>query len=218
MSIKDKERNIIIFVGYGIGDFIWATSIFPLIKSYDKNIKITLLTFYDYAIMIKDLNIVDEYISINHTFFESKNRVIRYIYKIFFVLRNYFKFKKYSEIIFLDDNKFLIKIFNKFYRTKNIYGADLQCCGYNLKNKYIDLFTHIIKMPKDMDRFHCMMKYQYMIRSIFPTYNLAIPILPDDNNLERIIKHKFLQNTRKYKCRNTRFFSQLRHHILKCRY
>lgn len=199
MSIKNEERNIIIFVGYGIGDFIWATSVFPLIKSYDKNIKITLLTFYDYAAQIKDLNIVDDYILINRAFFESKKRIVRYIYMLFFAFKNYFKLKKFSEVIFLDDNNFLIKFFKKFYNMKNIYGSELQCFGYNLKNKFVDFFTHVIKMPKDMDRFHCMMKYQYMIRTIFPTYNLAIPVLSKNNHLENQIKQKFLQNTRKYK-------------------
>lgn len=197
--IKNKERNIIIFAGYGIGDFIWATSVFPLIKSYDKNIKITLLTFYDYTVLIKDLKLVDDYIVINRSLFESKKRIVRYPYMLFFALKNYCKLKKYSEAIFLDDNNFLIKCFSKIYGIKNIYGSDLQCLGYNLKNKFVDFFTHVIKMPKDMDRFHCMMKYQYMIRTVFPTYNLSVPVLSDDNNSESKVKQKFLQNTRKYK-------------------
>ena len=199
MSIKNKEKHIIIFVGYGIGDFIWATSVFPLIKSYDKNIKITLLTFSNYAALIKDLNVVDDYILINRAFFESKKRILRYMYMLLFAFKNYFKLKKHSDAIFLDDNNFLIKCLNKICKLKRIYGSDLQCFGYNLKNKFVDLFTDIIKMPKDMDRFHCMMKYQYMIRSIFPTYNLAIPVLSNTDYLEKQIKQKFLQNTGKYK-------------------
>ncbi len=199
MNIKNNERNIIVFVGYGIGDFIWATSVFPLIKSYDKNIKVTLLTFSNYATLIKDLNIVDDYILINHTFFESKKRILRYMYMLFFAFKNFFKLKKHSEAIFLDDNNFLIKYLNKICRLKNIYGSDLQCLGYDLKNKYVSSFTNVIKMPKDMDRFHCMMKYQYMIRSIFPTYNLSIPVLSSTDYLEKRIKQRFLQNTRKYK-------------------
>ena len=32
------QKKIAIFLNIGIGDFIWGTSVIPIIKSFDKNI------------------------------------------------------------------------------------------------------------------------------------------------------------------------------------
>ena len=46
----NKFKDVIIFSFLGLGDFVWATSAISLIKQYDKNIKVTLITFYMFEI------------------------------------------------------------------------------------------------------------------------------------------------------------------------
>lgn len=197
--MKNKEKNIIISVSWGIGDFIWATSAISLIKNYDGNIKITLLSFPQYFELIEKTNLIDDFIPFNRKFLMSKFKIVRYTYKIYFILKNFLKIKKSSSIIFLDYDPFFMKISSKVYKIKNIYGMDLMGFGYNLPIEDINYLTHIIRMPKDMDRFHNIVKYQTIIRSIFPTYNLALPVLNDTSYLKESLLEKFLQNTKKYK-------------------
>ncbi len=61
------------------------------------------------------------------------------------------------------------------FRIKKIYGADLLSCGYNLKNVSSEFYSDTINITKDNDYLHYMMRYQMIIRSIYPTYNLSIP-------------------------------------------
>lgn len=194
-----KDKSIIVSVSWGIGDFIWATSAISLIKNYNKNIKIALLTRSEYGPLIKSTNLVDDYMFYNQKLLMSDIGFIRYLYKIYFILKNFFKVKKYSSIVFLDNHPFFVKIMKNFYNIKNIYGTNLAGYGYNLPNEDIKYLTHIIEMPKDMDKLHCIMKYQMIVRKIFPTYNLSIPNLPNTSYLRDNLKQKFLQNVKKYK-------------------
>jgi len=196
-----NKKNILVCCGCdcGIGDFVWATSAISLIKQYDKNIKITLVMSKDFLNLIDKTNLADNYIFVSKKYFNHRLKYVRYIYKIFFILINYLTLKKYYTAIFLDNISFLSMIMKKVCNINIIYGTDLLCFGYDLKNEDIKYYTNIIKMPKDMDRLHCMIKYQLMIRKIFPIQNLSMPILNDTSFLSKEITKKFLQNTKKYK-------------------
>lgn len=197
MTIVNK--NIYLFMFYGLGDFIWATSVLSMIKSYDKNLKITVVTFNQYTQLIKGNPNVDNIITINSKYFLHKNKIINHIYKIFYAIFNIFKFRNIDYAIFLDDRPFFAMLL-KILRTKNIYGWKYMSFGKNLQNIYSKSYTKIIDIPKynDSDKLHVMLKYQLIIRSIFPTYNLSIPKLLDTDNLESKIKNLIYTN-KKYK-------------------
>ncbi len=61
-KITSTDKNIILFHFTKLGDLVWLTSVFPLIKSYDRNIKITLVTATEYCDIVKDNNYIDKFI------------------------------------------------------------------------------------------------------------------------------------------------------------
>ncbi len=185
----------------GIGDFVWATSAISLIKQFDKNIDITLITSDAFVPLIdKKLN-VKNILSCSKIYNYSKNKFIKIIYRLYWCIKNYYKIKKenYDLMIFLD-YCYITSFFAKYiYKIKNIAGPNILPYGYNIKNSSSKFYTQILNLPLDFDRLHCMMAYQIMIRKIFPTYNLSLPVLPNTSYLREEIKQKFLQNTKKYK-------------------
>jgi ADP-heptose:LPS heptosyltransferase len=185
----------------GIGDFVWATSAVSLIKQFDKNIDITLITS-DIFISLTNKNLdIKNILSCNKKYNYSKNKLIKIIYRIYWCIKIYHKVKKenYDLMIFLD-HCYITSFFAKYiYKIKNIAGPNILPYGYNTKNNSSKFYTNVIDLPLDFDRLHCMMAYQIMIRKIFPTYNLSLPILPDTDALAQEIKQKFLQDIKKYK-------------------
>lgn len=197
MKSNTKYKNVIIFTFFGIGDFVWATSAISLIRDYDKDIKITLVTLSKYKeLIVSDLNI-NRVIIFNNKYFSCKNIIIRFLYKFYFLNITFFKLYKQDLAIFLDINTFFAKFCKKFYKIQNIIGTDIMCFGYNLKNEDVKYYSKIIEIQKDMDRLHCMMKYQQIIRSVFCTCNLSLPILPDTTYLFPRVKN-VMGRTKKY--------------------
>ena len=102
-------------------------------------------------------------------------------------------------MLFLD-HCYITSFFAKYiYKIRNIAGSAILPYGYDIKNVSSKFYTQIIDLPLDFDRLHCMMAYQIMVRKIFPTYNLSLPILPNTDDLTQEVKQKFLQNTKEYK-------------------
>jgi|GEM_PF-2898466 len=193
-----KYTNIIFFTAAGIGDFIWASSALSLIKNYNPAIKILLVAF-DSNIRIADKKLgYDELILINKKYFSSKNIAIRYIYKILFCIINYRKFRKYETLLFMDQLSWVCFIAKYFFRIKNIIGPDLAWFGYNIKNQDSKYYTQTISMPADSDKIHMSARYQILIRALFKTSNLSMPLFPDTTHLSDKIKH-ILAGTKKYK-------------------
>ena len=185
----------------GIGDFVWATSAVSLIKQFDKNTDITLITSDIFLSLIDKKLGIKNILSCNRKYNYSKNKFIKIVYRIYWCIKFYSKIKKanYDSMIFLD-HCHITSFFAKYiYKIKNIAGPDILPYGYNTKNNSSKFYTQIINLPLDFDRLHCMMAYQIMVRKIFPTYNLSLPILPNTDDLTQKIKQKFLQNTRRYK-------------------
>ena len=83
-----KYKNIVILANTGIGDFVRATSALSLIRQYDKNIEITLITCNRYVDLIdKSLNI-NKIITANNKYYSNYNRFIRTFYKLFWSIKN----------------------------------------------------------------------------------------------------------------------------------
>ncbi len=185
----------------GIGDFVWATSAISLIKQFDKNTDITLITSDIFVSLIDKKLDIEKILVCKKKYNYSKNKLIKVIYRIYWCIKNYFKIKKekFDLVLFLD-HCYITSFFAKhIYGIKNIAGPKILPYGYNIKNSSSKFYTQIIDLPLDFDRLHCMMAYQMMVRKLFPTYNLSLPVLPDTICLREEIKQKFLQNIKKYK-------------------
>jgi len=198
--MKDnKLKKVCVFTCCGIGDFVWATSAISLIKNYNENINLTLITFDSYKSIIDEKLKTDNILFTSYQYFFHSNKLIRYLYKFYWLIKLYFHLHKIDMLICLD-NHFLFTKFAKYIcRIKEIVGANTLKFGYNTPNKDAVYYTKQIIMPKDGDRNHCMMRYQQIIRTIFPNYNLSIPILPNTDNLSDKIKGNFLTGTKKHK-------------------
>lgn len=185
----------------GIGDFVWATSAISLVKQYDTNIKITLITS-DIFIPLIDKKIgIDSVIVSKKKYNYFKNKVFKIVYRVYWCIKNYFNIKKekYDLIIFLDQC-YITSFFAKYlYKIKNIVGPSILPYGYNIKNNSSKFYTEIVNLPLDFNRLHCMVAYQLIIRRIFPTYNLSLPILPNTEYLKRNIEEKYLAKVNNYK-------------------
>ncbi|MFA7074690.1 MAG: glycosyltransferase family 9 protein, partial [Endomicrobiaceae bacterium] len=196
--ITMKYKNIVILADAGIGDFIWATSALSLIRDYDKNIKIILVTSSKYVQLIDESLHINEVITTNNKYHVSKNKFIRLFYKFCWSIKNYPKLYNVDACLLLDISSFFTITAKYLYRIKNIIGPDNFSFGYDIKNKTSKYYTKIVKMPKDNDKTAFIMRYQILVRSIFPTYNLSIPKLPDTSNLSNKII-QLIGNTKKYK-------------------
>ena len=194
-----NKKKLVVFTCCGMGDFIWATSAISLIKNYDKNINLTLITFDSYKLLIDHKLQIDNVICTNSKKFFSKNKIIKWIYKSYWLIKLFFYLNNFDMLICLDNHTLFIKFAKYIYRIKDIVGPDMMHFGYDEINKNIKYYTRKVLLPKDSDRNHCMMRYQDIIRSIFPNYNLALPILPTTDSMLNKIKNNFLQNTKKYK-------------------
>jgi ADP-heptose:LPS heptosyltransferase len=87
----NKENNIIVFANAHMGDFVWATSAISLIKQYNKNINITLITSKSFIDLI-DKKDFKKIITTNPKYHLNKNKFIRLFYKLFWSIK---KFKKF---------------------------------------------------------------------------------------------------------------------------
>ena len=194
---KNNFKNVIIFSFLGLGDFVWATSAISLIKQYDINVNVILISFDNYIQLI-DNKLIDNFISINYRLFNCKYRFIRYIYKFFWFVKNFFRLYKKETIIFLDISKGLSFCSRYIYKIKNIIGPNNYQFGQNIYNNSSKYYTQILQMPIDNDRTHMAIRYQLIIRKIFSIQNLSLPQVVDTSFLFSKV-NKFLQGAKKYK-------------------
>ena len=179
-----KYKNIIILADAGIGDFIWATSALSLIRQYDENIKITLVTCDKYIELIDSSLKINEIVTTNNKYHVNKNSFVRIAYKIFWSIKNFKYFYKKDICLILDISMFFTLTSKYLYRIKDIVGPNNFSFGYDEKNKSAKFYTKVITMPKDSDRTSYMMRYQILTRTIFPTHNLCLPIVPNTEHLK----------------------------------
>jgi ADP-heptose:LPS heptosyltransferase len=198
--MKGNKEKIVLYAPVYLGDFIWFTSALDLIYSYDKNIKVSLIIFEEHKKLIStDKFNIDKIITINKKFFLHKNKFIRYIYKLFWLIDipKIIKFYNYNLIFFTIPPKIFIKIFSKVYMFKNIISLDSVFQGSKIEKKDYKYFSKIIDTTKFKDS-HFIIRFQTLIRSLFPTYNMAIPTLPYTKYLGNEIK-SLIGETKQYK-------------------
>ena len=193
------NKKIVLFTPSHIGDFIWLTSTFSIIKSFDKDIKIISINDKNFNSLIDEKFDIDS-LQINYSLFCNKNKIIRFIYKIFFIFNiyNFIKmFKADSIMFFSTPPHFYILIFNRIYRIKNIVYGYALFPDFLLKEKYLKYCSKVINFQnlKDM---HIMLKFQFIVKDYFKTYNLSIPKLSDTSRLSAKIK-LLIGRTKKYK-------------------
>lgn len=193
-----KYKNIVILADAGIGDFVWATSALSLVRQYDENIKITLVTCDKYIELIDSSLKINEIVTTNNKYHVNKNSFVRIAYKIFWSIKNFKYFYKKDICLILDISMFFTLTSKYLYRIKDIVGPNNFSFGYDEKNKSAKFYTKVITMPKDSDRTSYMMRYQILTRAVFPTCNLSKPKLPETKYLfPKIIK--LIGQTKKYK-------------------
>ena len=193
-----KYNSVVILADAGIGDFVWATSALALIRDYDKDIEIILVTSDKYIDLIDKRLSINKIVTTNNRYHVSKNKIVRFCYKLFWSVKNFKYFYKKDVCLFLDISMFFTITSKYLYGIKNIIGPNNFAFGYNLINKSAKYYTKQVVMPLDSDRNSFMMRYQCIVRAVFPTYNLAVPVLPDTNHLSEKIK-KIIGTTKKYK-------------------
>ena len=193
-----KYKNIIVLADAGMGDFVWATSALSLIRQYDKDIEITLITCDRYVELIDTKLNINKIVTTNNKYHANKNIFVRMAYKIFWSFKNFKSFYKKDICLILDISMFFTLTAKYLYRIKNIVGPNNFSFGYDKKNNSAMFYTETIEMPKDSDRTSYMMRYQILTRAVFPTCNLSKPKLPETKYLfPKIIK--LIGQTKKYK-------------------
>ena len=198
MKMFKKEDNIVVFANANMGDFVWATSAIYLIKQYNKNINITLVTSKSFVDLI-DKKFFKKVITTNPKYHLNKNKFIRLFYKIYWLIKNYFSLKFNSLFFFLDISSFMAFSAKKILKIKNIVGPEILWFGYDCKNIDSKYYTVKIPLPKNQDKVHIMIRYQLLVRYMFPTYNLSIPKISDTCLLSNKFEEQYLKNTKKYK-------------------
>lgn len=197
MEINNKK--ILLYAPIYLGDFIWFTSVLDLIYSYDKNIKISLIIFEEHKKLIHSKFNIDKIITIDKKLFLHRNKIIRYLYKFFWLIDicKIVKFYNYNLIFFTIPPKIFIKTFAKLYLFKKIISLDSMFQKSKIEKRDYKYFSTIIDTAK-LKNSHFIIKFQTLIRSLFPTYNMSTPILPNTKHLENKIK-SIIQQTKKYK-------------------
>lgn len=194
-----KNKRIILFSPGHIGDFIWLTSVFSMIKAYDKNIKIILFLSKSCKNLIEENLNIDTFV-VNEKLFFNKNKIIRYIYKILFVF-DFFKYIKLfkSDYLLISSTPpgFFIMVFKKIYKIKNIIYGRFVFSGSSIGDKYLKYCSKVIDFEK-INNIHIMLRLQLLIRACFNTYNLSIPHLPSTKYLFPKIKG-LTKDSKKYK-------------------
>jgi len=196
-SINNK-KSIVIFTYAHMGDFIWATSTFRIIKDYNKDIELILISSKKFVDFIDD-NLVDLVISITPKYYDHKNKFIRIMYKIYWLTINYFSLKKSNSVLFLDISRFMAFATKNILKIKNIYGPSFYHFGYSIKNPDTKYYTKNISLQKDQDKMHMLIRYQTLVRSLFPSYNLALPEIPSLQFGLSIKIKNLMEKSKKYK-------------------
>ena len=195
-----KNQRIVLFAPGHIGDFIWLTSIFSILRAYEPHAELILIASKSCSSLVdKNFDIKYKFF-IRDDFFSHKNTYIRYLYKLIFIsnFKLFFKLFK-ADILFLFSTPpgFYILLFNKIHRIKNIVYGRFLISGASIKEKYLKYCSKVVNFQnlKDM---HIMLKFQFIVKDYFKTYNLSIPKLPDTNCLSDKIKN-LIGKTKKYK-------------------
>jgi len=171
------KKNILISMTAHMGDFIWATSAFALLKKTYPEIKITVLAGNSVQELVKNNPVIDEVIYAPYDTADLKSRVR----KISWMLKNIPKiFLKRFDAVFIFDYSKASALISKIAFIPEIIGGDLFPIGYDKPTELAKYLTQKIPLRKDQDNLHLSVDYQTMIKTYFGIYNNAMPLLPPE--------------------------------------
>ncbi|MDR1696409.1 MAG: glycosyltransferase family 9 protein [Endomicrobium sp.] len=177
MPELNEKKNILVSMTAHMGDFIWATSAFALLKKTYPRIKITVLAGTSVKELIENNPVIDEviYAPYDTADFKSKLR------KVFWALKNIPKIflKRFDAAFILDYSRASVLI-SKLAFIPEITGGDLFPVGRGEPAGIAKYFTRKVSLPKDQDNTHMSVDYQTVIKTYFNIQNNAMPVLPPE--------------------------------------
>jgi heptosyltransferase-2 len=161
-----------------MGDFIWATSAFAVLKKTYPDIKITIMAPKTIKELIINNPVIDSAIYCPYSDNNAKSR----LKKLLWALRTAPKvfFKRFDAAFIFDSSRAAI-LTVKLARIPRIVGADLFFSGYDKPDPAAKYYTDKIPVTKDQDFSHLSTRYQTIIKSFFGIYNNALPVIPDSS-------------------------------------
>ncbi|MCL1972086.1 MAG: glycosyltransferase family 9 protein [Endomicrobia bacterium] len=195
MKKQSDDKHFLILARSHIGDFIWTTSAVAIIKKRNPASKITIIAPKSLSDFINNNPIFDNHLYYNSSLLGSYKKLVRYFYKVFFILKTsfYFLFKKADFCFLFSPEPFLTKA-ALFFNVKKFIFPKYECCGCNnrsiesiILNKYINKRRLIeIDTPQDADNIHCSEIYQTLVRSFFNITDIGLPVITPSSMTDKI--------------------------------
>jgi ADP-heptose:LPS heptosyltransferase len=188
---KQKIKRILISMTAHMGDFIWATSAFAVLKKTEPNIKITVMVPKTIKELIINNPVIDSALYCPYSDNNTKSRIKKLLWAMAAAPKVFFK--RFDAAFIFDSSRAAI-LTVKLARIPRIIGADLFFSGYDKPDPAAKYYTDKIPVTKDQDFSHLSTRYQTIIKSFFGIYNNAMPVIPDSskysNKAANLIKDK----------------------------
>ncbi|MCL2390458.1 MAG: glycosyltransferase family 9 protein [Endomicrobia bacterium] len=175
-------KKILAITYWGLGDFIWATSAFAIIKKTFPKSELTVLLLKEFEQLAKNNPVIDKYFFYYHSRNDSyiKDRLKKSLWFLRYFLK--LVFGGYEACIFFD-NSTLLTLIVKMAGIKVIAGPDIRAGIKNAAEPSRKYFTFTARLNPDVKHFHMSQRYQNIARQFLESYNLAKPVLTDTKNL-----------------------------------
>lgn len=208
-----KEKKYLIIPRPHIGDFIWVTSAVSILKKYDSTFKITVLIPEYLNELVENNYIFDDKINYNFKYFKTSNICLKILYRIALFIKLVFIIRMYNF-----DCCFLFSPFSIFTKIVAFSGIDRiifgtnECCGIkkeSVESKFLNKFVSKnklfpIRTYDNSDFIHYSEKWQTIVRGYFNSFNMALPVLPENKKKSNITEEivKKIENTKVALCIN----------------
>jgi ADP-heptose:LPS heptosyltransferase len=159
-----------------IGDFVWSTSAFAILKKTYPEVEITVIATKDVKEIAVGNTVIDDVIFCPYFYPGFKTKIRKLLWM--FVSFPKIIFKRFDVCIILDVSR-IATLLAKIARIPKIVGADIFYAGYNKSYSLSKFYTDKIKLPKNQDTIHTCIRFQTIIKSFFNIYNNALPVIPD---------------------------------------
>jgi ADP-heptose:LPS heptosyltransferase len=169
-------KNILISITAHVGDFIWATSAFAILKKTYPDIKITVLVPNTVKELIANNPVIDDVIYTSYSNIDNKPKINKLLWTLKIIPKMFLT--NFDAILIFDSSRASI-LLSKLTRIPRIIGGDLFYAGYDKPDPTAKYYTDKITMPKDQDNMHASVRFQTIIKSFFNIYNNAMPVLPN---------------------------------------
>ncbi|AKL97701.1 glycosyltransferase family 9 protein [Endomicrobium proavitum] len=186
-----QNKKILISMTAHMGDFIWATSAFAILKKTYPEIEITVLAPESIKELIEKNPVIDKVIYSPFSNNDAKSRVKKLFWAATVIPKIFIK--NFDSILIFDSSKISVLI-AKFARIKHIVGGDLFFAGFDILDPLSKFYTRIIALPKDQDAIHASARFQIIVKNYFEIYNNAMPVLPNSShcakNAQELLQNK----------------------------